>query len=372
MMMLRKTRNGFTLIELLVVMFVIGILIALLLPAVQQARSRARAVQCRVQLKQIGLALHNYEATHKGFPPSFVRQADGNPPPPSNAPGSAVRYRSHWTGFHMLLPYLDQGPLYLRYDFNGTWLSSMTDADDHSSWPLNMTVVPVFVCPSAARSGTAIGGESPDHWMAGAPTDYSFCHGADSIRALPGIDDVCPGGVRHVWSDWPKHTRGAFGYSSHCRLSDITDGTSQTFVVGEKVGERLTYGGTSAAYPKLPVTYPWAMAAVTYLAPTGNAGIANSYWVVGPFAVTHDIKLPDCPTAALPTGEGYPMNPIPLDVPTSSTERPFYSFQSAHPQGSYFLFADGSVHFLSESIDQRVYESLSTIGGGETGTEGKF
>ena len=88
--MSKSAQRGFTLIELLVVMAVIGILVALLLPAVQQARERARSAQCLNNLKQIGLALHNYESTYGMFPPSFVRQEDGNPPPPPRTEGGAA------------------------------------------------------------------------------------------------------------------------------------------------------------------------------------------------------------------------------------------------------------------------------------------
>lgn len=363
--MRKRARSGFTLIELLVAIAVIGVLIAVLLPAVQQARERSRSVQCLNNLRQIGLALHNYETTHRVFPPSFIRQQDGFPPPPTPDTNAAIRYRGHWTGWHMLLPYLDQSPLYEKYDFTGTWLSSLTDTSDKRAWPLNQTPIPTLICPSVPHSGLAIGGEDGPHWMAGSPTDYSFSHGADSIRALPGIDSACPDGVLHYWKDWPTTTRGAFGYNSTCRLSNFRDGASQTFIIGEKAGSRLTYSGMSAAFPVLPVEYPWAMAAVMYFAPTGNVGVPNSYWVAGPFAVTKDIKLPDCPDAPPGTGEPYPMNPHPVSVPTTSSERPIYSFQSTHPQGAYFLFGDGAVHFLNESIDQNVYEALSTLEGGE-------
>jgi prepilin-type N-terminal cleavage/methylation domain-containing protein len=108
----KREHSGFTLIELLVVIAVIAILIALLLPAVQQVRARARATQCLNQLKQLGIALHTYESTFGVFPPSFVRQRDGHPAPPANDPTAVLRYRSHWTGFHMLLPFLEQTALY--------------------------------------------------------------------------------------------------------------------------------------------------------------------------------------------------------------------------------------------------------------------
>ena len=102
----------------------------------------------------------------------------------------------------MLLPYLEQKSLYAQYDFRKTWLSSMTDMTDHSMWPLNQTVLPTLICPSASRSTTTIGGSGT--FMAGAPTDYSFSHGADIIRALPGPEAACPGA--RICS--PKSARG--------------------------------------------------------------------------------------------------------------------------------------------------------------------
>ena len=380
-------QRGFTLIELLVVIAVIGILVALLLPAVQQTRESARRTQCRSNLKQLGLALANYESSHGVFPPSFVRQEDGNPPPPSTD-FATIRYRSHWTGFHMLLPYMDQTPLYEKYDWTKTWLSSLSDPNDRSSWPLNQTLLPLLICPSAPHDTTKVGaptGSGPgsvvvggdslsnqgdagsgDHWMAGASTDYSFSHGADVIHALPGThEESCPGGLRHFWSKYPVHTRGPFGYSSSCRMSNVKDGASQTIFMGEKAGGLLTYSGWNGSFPTLQVEYPWAMAAVSYFGPTGSENSGGSAWVVGPFAVTHDHKAPNCPDAPVGTGQPFPMNPFPRTVPATSNERPFYSFQSPHAGGTHFLFGDGSVRFLSNSINQRVYESLSTIGGGE-------
>ncbi|MBI5758218.1 MAG: DUF1559 domain-containing protein [Planctomycetales bacterium] len=365
---MRRTRRiGFTLIELLVVVAIIALLVGLLLPAVQQARERARTTQCLNNLKQFGVALHSYEAAHKLLPPSFIRQVDGNPPPPPAITFAALRYRSHWTGFHMLLPFFEQKPLYDKYDFRGTWLSSMTNASDHRAWPLNQTMLSVLLCPSVQHAGPigGDGGGSVPHWMAGAPTDYSFSHGADSIRALPGDDVGCPAGLLHFWSEWPDTTRGAFGYSSSCADRDITDGLSNTIVIGEKSGRRLTYSGVNNSFPKLPVEFPWAMAAVAYFAATGNEQTPGSAWVVGPYAVTSDIKLPNCPQDSLTNAEPYPINPTPRVIPFTSDERPFYSFQSIHPAGAHFLFADGSARFVHEYVNQSILQSISTIAGSE-------
>lgn len=371
----QPARCGFTLIELLVVIAVIAVLIALLLPAVQSAREAAARTQCANNLRQLGLALHNYESTYTTFPPSFVRQEDNNPPFPA-VPYANLRYRSHWTGFHMLLPYVDQANLYNGYDFRKTWLSSLNDPSDHSSWPLNRTVVPLFVCPSSPHRGLQIGDGGADdgtHWMSGSPADYSFSHGADVIRSLPGThEESCAGGLLHYWSQWPAHTRGAFGYSSNCQIKSITDGTSQTILMGEKAGGLLRYSGWDVTFPSMFVEYPWAMAAVTYIAPTGGEGIAGSSWLAGPFAVTSDVQAPFCPSEATAPRTPFPINPSPRNLPLSSDEKPFYSYQSAHAQGAFFLFADGSVKFLSDVIDQRTFEAISTIAGGEAVSEGAY
>lgn len=370
---LPQAQRAFTLVELLAVIAVISLLLALLMPAVQQVRERARSAQCLSQLKQLGIALQSYEATHSLWPPSIVRQEDGKPPPPS-IPFAALRYRAHWTGFHMLLPYLDQEPLYRKYQFSGTWLSPLNDANDHSSWPLNQTVLPVLTCPSAPHSVMAIGGENPAgaHWMAGAPGDYSFNHGQDIIRAIAGDEAGCAGGLLHYWSQIPTRTRGPFGYNSNCRVAHVRDGLTHTILIGEKSGGRLIYSGWNSTFPKLSVEYPWAMAAIEFFAQTGGTGVSNSAWVAGPFAATHDFRLPLCPESTPGTGTPFPMNPVPRNMPATSDERPLYSFQSMHFGGTNFLFADGSVKFLNENINQGVYQGLSTIAGIEIFSDGDF
>jgi prepilin-type processing-associated H-X9-DG protein len=143
-------------------------------------------------------------------------------------------------------------------------------------------------------------------------------------------------------------------------------------MLGEKVGGRLTYGGWNANFPRLTVEFPWAMAAIEYFAPTGGTGVANSAWVVGPFAVTHDFRLPLCPKSPPGSGAPFPMNPTPRELPQSTDERPFYSFQSMHASGVQFVFADGSAKLLNQSINQGVYEALSTIAGVEFLSEGGY
>ncbi len=371
---MRPHTRGFTLIELLAVMAIIAVLIALIFPAVQQARESARRAQCLHQLKQLGIALQSYESTFQLYPPSIIRQQDGNPPPPP-IPFSALRYRGHWTGFHLILPYIDEAVLHDKYDFNGTWLSPLSDASNHSSWPLNQVKLETLICPSAIHEVMPIGGDAAGagvHWMAGSPSDYSFNHGADMIRALPGDEAGCTTGVLDYWRQVPEAVRGPFGYNSDCRPQDVKDGLSHTIMMGEKVGGRLSYGGWNAAFPRLMVEFPWAMAAIEYFAPTGDVGVPNSAWVVGPFAVTHDFRLPLCPESTPGSGNPFPMNPTPRELPQTTDERPFYSFQSMHSAGAQFLFGDGSAKLLNQSMNQGVFEALSTIGGHELVSDGDY
>ncbi len=366
----RASARGFTLIELLVVITIIAILVAFLLPAVQQARESARRLQCRSNLKQIGLAVANYESVHTVFPPSVLRQEDGNPLPPSNDPNATIKYRGHWTGYHFLLPFLDQPALHNKYNFSGTWISSLTDSTDRRSWLLNRTYLDILVCPTSSHESNTIGddGNTPNsgHFMSGAPTDYAFCHGSDIIRAVPGQNGGCSGGDLNYWSQWPERHRGAFGYNSFCKNAQMRDGPSATIILGEKAGGRMP-----AEPPLLMVEFPWAMAAVMYFAPTRGIG-GNPAWVAGPFGVTRDVQLPQCPDAPSSAGVPYPMNPAVRTFNALSNDRPFYSFQSSHNGGAHFLFGDGAVRFLNEGIDISLYAALSTIDGGEPVTIGAF
>ena len=105
-----------------------------------------------------------------------------------------------------------------------------------------------------------------------------------------------------------------------CRIVDVRDGASQTLFIGEKAGSRLTYRGPSGQTPDLPVEFPWAMAAVSYFAPTGGVGVPNSYWVAGPYAVTADVRLPACPDDAGDIGTPFPMNPLPKRLGTATDD----------------------------------------------------
>ena len=182
-------RKGFTLVELLVVITIIGILIALLLPAVQQAREAARRTQCKNNLKQLGIALHNYHELHKTFPPGVIARTND------------LRNAMH-SGLTLLLPQLEQRVVSDRYNFNLPWRHPSNVAAAN-------VAISVFRCPTAGAPVPQNGG----YPLPG--TDYAFSKGPRAYLCLRGV-----GG-------------GMFDVNSHVRTADVSDGLSNTFAMGE-------------------------------------------------------------------------------------------------------------------------------------------
>ena len=199
-----RIRRGFTLIELLVVIAIIAVLIALLLPAVQQARESARRTQCKNNLKQFGLALHNYHDTYNALPGFSV----GSGTPASGATGA---FRTRLSGFVALLPYIDQAPLYARI-----WNDEQVPWTTNAYWPPSL---PAMKCPT--DSGTT----SPAGSSFGK-RNYVFCAG-------DGISTSGDNGGSATPIIVP--TRGMFGAISYLNLSACSDGTSNTLAMAEAV-----------------------------------------------------------------------------------------------------------------------------------------
>tara|TARA_R110002095_G_scaffold215334_1_gene209159 strand:+ start:508 stop:1512 length:1005 start_codon:yes stop_codon:yes gene_type:complete len=326
-------QKGFTLIELLVVIAIIAILIALLLPAVQQAREAARRSTCKNNLKQIGLALHNYHETHRVFPSSVAS--------PGASPSSGIITNA--TGWIMLLPFLDQATLYQKYDFDhatGIYggegncpdaakypVSSSppflagTDAGILANVALGATIIPVFYCPSDPGERTYVAGCHSDTTMSPRPStarsSYEF-----SVRRSH---------ADHQWSADSSSTRGMFGPNSKSRLRDITDGASNTVAVVESTLELRQHNWKSWS------TSGWFTAGVTLqdtVRPLNERRCCswdNFTSITTP--VAH--KLGDGGFAG-----------------------------SMHVGGLHILMGDGAVRFLSDNIDFTTRRDLSSIGDG--------
>lgn len=287
-------RRGFTLIELLVVIAIIAILIALLLPAVQQAREAARRTQNRNNLKQIGIALHNYHETAGTFPPGWIGVTGTRPD---------VEGRSGFGWATFILPMLEQQPLHRRIDFSGSIMSAPNSI-------ARSTYLPVFRNPSdSAENFWQIRDESAGAVLASLPTaNYVGCFGSG------GLDD-CEG----LAAGRTYRGNGVFYHNSSTRFRDITDGTSNTFLVG---GRRTR----TDRNPEWHTTWVGVV-------PGGQEAIAR----------------------VLGVAEHNPGSPL-----THQDD-----FSSPHTGGIAFLFADGRVRFISKNINHSVYQGLATRARGE-------
>jgi len=206
----RRVSYGFTLIELLVVIAIIGILLALLLPAVQQAREAARRTQCQNNLKQIGIAVHNYHDLHGGLPPGWVGVTQGQPD--VNGPSGLG-----WAA--MLLPSLDQTPLYKTINTRVSTLNPVNQTP-------RTTTLSVFRCPSdpSNPTWTLHSEEQPGRTLTRlAAANYAGVFGTTSVEEC---HDLPPG--------QSCHGNGVFSHNSHVRFRDLVDGASNTMVCGER------------------------------------------------------------------------------------------------------------------------------------------
>ncbi len=290
---MRHRRTGFTLIELLVVIAIIAILIALLLPAVQQAREAARRTQCKNNLKQIGLALHNYHDTHNVFPPGQIRGWNG-----TNETGSGFGWGT------MILPFMDQAPLYNRLDFNTPIFEGTNKTQINGSAPLPMTLCPSDT--SRTRFNNVHGGQ-PNNMNALPNTSYRGSSGSWAAGFSDSTDVRYSGGIFCID---PAPATG---------ISGVRDGTSNTIMVGEHSG-RIWNGGSW-----------YGMQHQTMGSATpGNDVACCSSWYLAPGYM----KLTNAYTVGMTVAD--------------------YRYGSDHAGGAHFLFADGTVRYLSENINHNL------------------
>ena len=294
----RSRVRGFTLIELLVVIAIIAILIALLLPAVQQAREAARRTQCKNNLKQIGIALHSYHEYSKCLPPGWLGVSGGAP----NVAGP-----TGWGWASHLLPQMDNAPLHKRINFNET-------IDHASNAPIREQVLPGFLCPSDSSSDTwVLNNESTGAPIVSLPT-ANFV-GSFGTTDLDNAAATPPGVI--------FKGNGIFAHNSPTRFSEITDGLSTTFFVGE----RRTKTTTSPEW--------------------------HSTWL-----------------GVIPAGEeAFVRNLAVADHTPNHADSHFDDFSSSHPQGVHFLMGDGRVRFLGTTISHTIFQSLTTKNGREVITD---
>jgi prepilin-type N-terminal cleavage/methylation domain-containing protein/prepilin-type processing-associated H-X9-DG protein len=309
MQALFRRRGAFTLVELLVVIAIIGILIALLLPAVQQAREAARRAQCANNLKQIGLAYHNHENAHKAFPPFSIYDT--------------VKPVG-WGIF--LLPFMEQKALYDEYNLDAPFFYS-NPAYGIDNQKVANTPIEVLRCPSAPERGPytytfSYPGYPSMSWQAW-PADYG---------PLAGVSSALNNYLALGHTD--AQLAGALKPDEFTPLSDFRDGTSNTILIAEVAGKNDLWQKRGNTGQKLSGFFGgqggWADA---------TSGASKLY------GSTHDGSL----------------SPGPCGVNCSND----YGLYALHSGGANVLFADGSVHLLWDTIDIRLLVGLVTRAGGE-------
>ncbi len=302
--------RGFTLIELLVVIAIIGILIALLLPAVQAAREAARRAQCTNNLKQIMLAVLNYENQNKCFPICFAHYNEGG------ADGSGM---SWMTG---ILPFIEAKALYDSLDYRGS-VEAGLGVKRSGNLEFIKQFPPPYYCPSDGKGQKL----QMNVWrLEGIPfaaTNYAGVLGPHNggngslFGGLPDCHNYLTYKIAECTGCFWRHS-----WMAPVTIGSIRDGTSNTLAVGEVVPEYNSF-------------LAWAL---------GNGVVRHSN------APLNYVKSPFNPSDPLPV---------------TFNDWPNHSFVSRHPGGVHFVFADGHVSFLSESIDRTVYWALGTRDGGE-------
>lgn len=321
----RSGFRAFTLIELLVVIAIIAVLIALLLPAVQQAREAARRTQCKNNLKQIGLALHNYHDQAGMFPYSNESAASTV----NSNPSLFTAYKNQ-TGWVLLLPLFDQGPLYNTINTNaamGGWLNS-------GSKPLAGGGVPAA---NAAASNVKLNAllcpsDSGKQTFPGFDGNYGCASGIASYKSSYGFS--ASGQPSTLWTNLGQTTRTMFGAESNTTMRDLVDGSSNTVAIAETTLN--VYDG---------ITGSWACSQHV-----GNGvDFAN---------LNGQRKINDW--ACCGWGPGTPWS---INNP-QGTLGEWGSVGSTHTGGLHVLLGDGSVRFISENIDSATRQRLGYIGDG--------
>jgi prepilin-type N-terminal cleavage/methylation domain-containing protein len=342
-----RNRRGFTLIELLVVIAIIAVLIALLLPAVQAAREAARRAQCTNNLKQIGLAVMNYESANGSFPYG----------------GMAASYG---TWYHSLLNYIEGANLQNSYNFAGSGCTSPSSTAFSYSSAYNSTVsnsrVNSFSCPSDQNDAPLANVVSMNYAANYGNTGTGYWQGTAYMNGLTipfmgapfgWVDSVSPVCTATA-NPYPQTTPTPI-----CKISSIIDGTSNTLLVGEIVQGQDVGAGTYAGYTDLRgfIQYGPLSGFTTILPP--NSPLPDD-------VSTASYCIPTSPNPPCEL-RGAGKSGITGTNPSSGAIQAIdqYASRSRHPGGVNVVNSDGSVHFYKNTINPTVWQALSTTHGGE-------
>ncbi len=327
--------RGFTLIELLVVIAIIAILVALLLPAVQQAREAARRSSCKNNLKQIGLALHNYHDVYNVFP--YSTSADGAMDAGTGRTAVTTQFTLNHRGWLGVLPYLEQAALYDqfnplfptgRYVRPGASPLVQPEATIQTSGNgfVVAQLIPALLCPS----------DPGNNVYTGTTVNYESFPGANAAR-LPGAKTNYDFSVARYsssmsnWIDIGLATRRMFGVYSSCRMRDLVDGTSNTVAVAETTLDVKDGVGQTWGYSK------WVGNGIDLASTTG----INNYSVCCPWSTPPNTNF------------------------STTSLRNWGAVGSQHKGGVQVVLGDGAVRFLSENMDTLTRQRLAYIGDGQ-------
>ncbi len=299
-------RYGFTLIELLVVMAIIAILMSLLLPAVHQVREAARRTKCKNNLKQLGLAFHNYHDAHGTFPPGYVSRNVTRADPATSETGPGFAWGA------LMLPYLDQQGLYNVINFE-------LNASNPVNIPHGDTFLTPFRCDSDPAPEVFFVNDGTTNYDL-ATANYVGVFGYGSVTTVPGNPN--PAGLLYR--------------NSYTRFSDITDGTSHTMLIGERTSKHNFVSGVTA----VDSHSTWYAAIPNASRPAGMG------------------MMPNEGSASLVLGHvGQTTGTMVMHHTPNSTNH-IANFSSMHDGGFQVLMADGSVHFLSQNINYDTFRWL--------------
>lgn len=322
-----KVKNGFTLVELLVVIAIIGILIGMLLPAVQTVREAARRTSCLNNMRQLGISLHNYEGAYNAFPPSRLIPDDNSLPSGLTAGGGTSAFQS-WTT--LILPFIEQGNLADRFNFRQAWF----DEVNSSNLEVVGTKLSIFQCASSPSSD----GEDPYHVIGAAAGDYGSINEVKK-KVYTDVLGVSVPNVSARAGLLSKFKKNPIGY--------CTDGTSNTFYVAECAGQPDVYTSRGPMTVERFANYTddKVVSFNGRFVPTDGTGWAD----------------PDCGFSINgATSDG--LNKYGPAMINAINVSEAFSF---HPGGASFAMADGSVQFVEAQIDAQVFVAMCTRSGGE-------